>query len=302
MADYLVEPRFRTSGSLVGTGGSSTVTVEVDPRSDRKIAIKRIYSNYFHESNFIREVELLVKLNHPCVLRIVGYSFPSESTCAEIHTEYAENGSLASVLKRATRNPKPSFWTPTGKAIAICGIVLGMRDIHSRGLIHRDLKPGNIFISADGHSLIGDFGTSRFEFDDATLTSDTGTPHYAAPELFQETTPYTTKVDVFSLGSVMYEIILGFPVFPSSLQPFPIMRQVLAGDMPPVPIECGKFMQGLIRRCWAKNPEERPSMHEIFNEFQSNQFEIVPGAMSDTVREYVLGVIAWETSSTLSQA
>jgi serine/threonine protein kinase len=175
-----------------------------------------------------------------------------------------------------------------------------MRYVHSRGLIHRDLKPENILVNGDGQALISDFGTSRFELDDATLTPGTGTTHYAPPELFQEEIPYTTKVDVFSLGSVMYEIILGFPVFPCSMPPLPVMKMVLAGDMPPIPIQCGDFMEGLIRRCWSLKAEDRPSMEDIFDEFQSNEFAIIPGAIPNTVREYCLAVLAWEAGCQLS--
>jgi serine/threonine protein kinase len=175
-----------------------------------------------------------------------------------------------------------------------------MRYIHSRGLIHRDLKPENILVNCDGHALISDFGTSRFELDDATLTPGTGTVHYAPPELFQEEIPYTTKVDVFSLGSVMYEIILGFPVFPYSMSPFPVMRMVLTGEMPPIPIQCGHFMAGLIGRCWSLKAEDRPSMESIFGQFQSTGFTIIPGANPITVREYCLGVLAWEAGCRLS--
>jgi serine/threonine protein kinase len=156
-------------------------------------------------------------------------------------------------------------------------------------------------VNGDGHSLIGDFGTSRFELDDATFTSDAGTAHYAAPELFQDTIPITTQADVFSFGSVLYEIILGYPVFGPSEPPCPIMRSVLAGDMPRVPEECGKFMQNLIPRCWSQKPEDRPSMGDIFNEFQTNGFEIIPGVIPNNVREYVFGVIAWETSCDLQR-
>jgi hypothetical protein len=213
MWNDLVEPCFPESEVLVASGGSSTVTLSIDPISGRKTAIKRIYSKNFEKSQFIREVELLVGLNHPCVLRIVGYSLPTDSPYAEIHTDYAENGSLTCVLERARFGSGPHFLNPTGKVIIICGIVLGMRYVHSRGLIHRDLKPGDIFVNGDRPTLISDFGTSRFELDDATLMPDTGTIQYAPPELFQDRIPYTTKVDVFSLGSVIYEIILGFPVF-----------------------------------------------------------------------------------------
>jgi hypothetical protein len=98
----------------------------------------------------------------------------------------------------------------------------------------------------------------------------------------------------------MYEIILGFPVFPCSMPPFPVMKKVLAGDMPPIPSPCGDFMAGLIRRCWSRKAEDRPSMESIFGEFQSNEFAIIPGAIPGTVREYCLGVLGWETGCRLS--
>jgi serine/threonine protein kinase len=175
---------------------------------------------------------------------------------------------------------------------------MGMRALHSKGFMHRDLKPSNILINNQGHALIGDFGTSRRESDDHTLTLEAGTVHYAAPEMFREE-PYTNKVDVFSFGSILYEIIVGSPVFARDEPPFPVMRQLLAGDMPRVPDLCGEFMQGLINRCWSQNPECRPSFDEILEEFRVRSFAIFPDANGNTLREYVCGVLAWEVGQPL---
>jgi serine/threonine protein kinase len=71
---------------------------------------------------------------------------------AEIWTEYAGNRSLATVLARTLNGDPPSFWTPTGKAIIICGIALGMKCVHGRGFIHGDLKPGNILMNGSRRS------------------------------------------------------------------------------------------------------------------------------------------------------
>jgi serine/threonine protein kinase len=96
------------------------------------------------------------------------------------------------------------------------------------------------------------------------MTGDTGTVHYAAPEMFREGV-YTSKIDVFSFGLICYEILVGSGVFPESMAIFPIMRQLMKGDMPPIPERCGKFMQRLISRCWSLDPESRPSFAEILN-------------------------------------
>jgi serine/threonine protein kinase len=84
--------------------------------------------------------------------------------------------------------------------------------MHSHRFIHQDLKPSNILLNADGQTLIADFGTSRCKANDHTPTHDTGTPHYAAPELFEDDAR-TKKVDVFSFGLICYEILVGRAVF-----------------------------------------------------------------------------------------
>jgi mitogen-activated protein kinase kinase kinase 7 len=166
--------------------------------------------------------------------------------------------------------------------------------------MHRDLKPSNILINELGHPLISDFGTSRYEWDDATMTGDTGTVNYAAPEMFREGV-YTSKIDVFSFGLICYEILVGSAVFPESMAVFPILRQVMKGDMPPIPGRCGKFMQSLISRCWSLDPKSRPSFADILVELQLNHFDNFPGADPRLVREYITGILAWEAGYSLSR-
>jgi serine/threonine protein kinase len=112
----------------------------------------------FQESDFLREVEALVKLSHPCVLRVIGWLAPSQSSEAEIQTEIAQDGSLHRVLLNAGHGAVFPFWTQTRKAIIICGIAHVMWFVHSRNHIHCDLKPATILLNARGESLIIDFG------------------------------------------------------------------------------------------------------------------------------------------------
>jgi serine/threonine protein kinase len=131
--------------------------------NSRKYAVKLILVALLDRVQFFREIAFLAELNHPRILRILGWSFPSESTDAEIRTEYADNGSLRSVFKRVQRESKFDFWNGTGKEIIICGLVLAMKFVHSYEIVPRDLKPSNILISDHGQA---DFGTSRYEWDD----------------------------------------------------------------------------------------------------------------------------------------
>jgi serine/threonine protein kinase len=166
--------------------------------------------------------------------------------------------------------------------------------------MHRDLKPSNILINDLGQTLIGDFGSSRYEWDDATFTGEAGTPNYSAPEQFRDE-PYTNKIDVFAFGLILYEIYAGSAVFPVGMQPFPIIRQVLSGAMPSIPAQFGTFMQKLIARCWSMDPQSRPSFADIATELQSNDFDNFPGADPKAIREYVTGILAWEVGYSLSK-
>jgi hypothetical protein len=286
----------KVDGQMIGTGGASKVTVQRDPTTGKRVAVKHIW---FPTASFMMEVESLAKLNHPCILRIVGWRHPdSLGNAAQIHTEYAPNGSLARLL---TDSPSPlSISNATRTAIIICGIVLGMRYIHLSGLIHRDLKPANILLNEKHHPLIGDFGSSLFQADDVTPTFDSGTIRYAAPEQYGEDAP-TPKSDVFSFGLVLYELLVGSPVFSPSERSFSVIRRLRKGELPVVPGDCGFFMQELIARCWAHDPDVRPSFHQILWEICCVNFAILPNAAPNEIQDFCDAIVDWERKAGIPQ-
>jgi serine/threonine protein kinase len=294
MSDYMVHPIGSSEGREIGRGGSSQVKLVRDSDTGKLRAVKCFSGLNLDKGAFIQEVESLAQLNHPCVLRIVHWALPKAPRCAEIHTEYAERGSLEAVLQERRANPANAFMTWTRLGIAICDIVLGMRFVHAQQIIHRDLKPSNIFIRGDGRALIGDFGSSRFNNDDGTVTANSGTVHYAAPELFEPNAKLTPKVDVWGFGLILYEIVSGRVVFPLSLSPFDVIRKIRSRYRPNIPIERGEYMKGLIARCWSHDPSSRPSFDEILGEFQTRQFNILNEADSDALRDAVNEVLGWE--------
>jgi serine/threonine protein kinase len=291
-------------GPIIGTGEASKVTLESHVGGVGEFAVKHVYAHRLRKTEFFREIETQIKLNHPCILRILGFVIVKTFRGAEIHTEFAENGSLESVLKDVAEGKFQSFWNPTGIGIIICGIVLGMRFVHSSGFIHRALDPSNILINGDGKPLISDFETSLPQEFEGMWTPEPGSIHYTAPEHYRDEIECTNKVDVFSFGLILYEILVGSAVFPASMNasptgPLPVMRLLLKGEMPTIPDTCGSFMKNMISRCWSMNPANRPSFDDILNEFQAQNFQIIPDADPDALRTFVWGVIAWEGRASL---
>jgi hypothetical protein len=297
MWKYLSARIGRVHGRTLSSRGSSEVRLLQDRSTGRQIVAKFVSGVKFDAVSFTREVENLTALNHPCVLRIISWALPEGNQCGEIHTEYAERGSLEDVLTTNRKNPDKTFWTATRIGIVICDIVVGMRFVHWKGIVHRDLKPSNVFIGSTGRAVIGDFGSSRCEKDDATQTGPWGTVHYAAPELFDEKAELTGKADVWSFGLILYEICTDSPAFPTALSPFDVIRQLRGQCRPKIPIECGDYMISLICRCWSDDPPDRPSFADILKEFQVRQFAILPGADGDAIRPVVDDVLDWEVSA-----
>jgi serine/threonine protein kinase len=257
------------------------------------VAVKRYNPFTYQQEYFLREVEILVRLNHPCVSRILGWSLPDHSTMAEIQFEHARGGSLLQALKGRENGIFREFWNPTGKAKITLGIVLGMRYIHSQAVMHRALAPRNIWLDEHGCPLIANFEQSRI-VEPSTMTTNNANVCYAAPEIFDDNY-YTIAIDVFSFGSVLLEILTEQPAFSVMMSPLPILKRVCTGQMPPVPGSCGQFCQRLIQECWNREPEKRPTFAQIYERIEREGFDFVPGADPIAVGNYGHAVTRWET-------
>jgi serine/threonine protein kinase len=286
----LVIDRDRFVLRLLGLGAVSSVFLSDSSDGTGRFALKRFSHGSLHQAEFEREIGALSKLRHRCVVRILGYQMLSGDKPAEIHLEYAEGGSLAHVLKQVESKSLPSFWNPTGISIIVCGIVLGMQHVHSRNFIHQDLKPSNILLTGEGHSLIADFGTAREITSEGVESDDMGTIHYSAPEIL-DSVPITQKADVFSFGSILYEILVGSPVFPPHFTPRDVFAAFLDRFVPSIPSKVLPSIQNLILKCWAFDPTSRPSFSDILDTFESISFEIIAGTDTETVRQYVHDIL-----------
>jgi serine/threonine protein kinase len=202
---------------------------------------------------------------------------------------YIGPDSLESVLQSPESHPWLSF---TSKTMIIVGIVIGMHFIHRGEIIHRDLKPANILLDPISHCpKIADFGLSRGENVNITMSHDVGTPLYRAPEIIIGTR-YTNKVDIFSFGVLLFEIVTGRqPLQDCGGNEFQLSMKVTAGAREKIPDTVERFTAGLISRCWDGDPGQRPTFREIFSELQANRFKLFSAVDSQAVEQFLQSLL-----------
>ncbi|XP_042272542.1 serine/threonine-protein kinase TNNI3K isoform X2 [Thunnus maccoyii] len=273
---------------------------------NKVVAIKRYRaSTYCSKSDvdmFCREVSILCRLNHPCIIQFVGACLDDPSQFA-IVTQYVSGGSLFSLLheqkSRAVRlrsHYPPGKWPLTNppspplpgssliqmkcsancvprlidlqsKLIIAIDVAKGMEYLHNltQPIIHRDLNSHNILLYEDGHAVVADFGESRFlqSVEEDNMTKQPGNLRWMAPEVFTQCTRYSVKADMFSYALCLWELLTGEIPF-AHLKP-----AAAAADMayhhirPPVGYSIPKPISALLMRGWNACPEDRPEFSEV---------------------------------------
>jgi serine/threonine protein kinase len=245
-------------GARIGSGAFGEVVRAVYQGTD--VAVKRMNTGASGAlGDFVREVQLLTRLRHPHVVLFMGAAVSAHELC--IVMEFASNGSLWAVLH--------------GRNKAVCDArrrlqwaaetAKGMAYLHSRSppIVHRDLKSGNLLVDEDWHIKVSDFGLAKTKsLDGAGARSQVGTYAWMAPEVLQQR-PYDERADVYSYSIVLWEMLCKVEPF-KGLHPMQVMWAVDKGERPPLPPlpDCPPDYVALIRSCWAREPEERPSFKE----------------------------------------
>jgi NIMA (never in mitosis gene a)-related kinase len=168
--------------------------------------------------------------------------------------EFATGGDLMKMvnqhLKSKTRISESDIWK------ALSDITHGLKSLHYKKILHRDLKAANIFISKDGTYKLGDLNVSKVLKKGLAYTQ-TGTPYYASPEVWQDQ-PYDMKSDIWSLGCVIYEMAALEPPFKASdLQS--LFKKVKAGVFKPIPSFYSSDLSQMVNSMLKLRPKERPS-------------------------------------------
>ncbi|KAF7084009.1 hypothetical protein CFC21_087715 [Triticum aestivum] len=228
------------------------------------------------EQQFVQEVMMLSTLRHPNIVRFIGACRKSIVWC--IITEYAKGGSVRQFLAKRQNKSVP-LRLAVKQAL---DVARGMAYVHALGFIHRDLKSDNLLIAADRSIKIADFGVARIEVKTEGMTPETGTYRWMAPgwsfcvcrEMIQHR-PYDHKVDVYSFGIVLWELITGMLPFTNMTAVQAAFAVVNKGARPAIPHDCLPSLTHIMTRCWDANPEVRPPFTEIVCMLENAEMEVV---------------------------
>jgi eukaryotic-like serine/threonine-protein kinase len=243
--------------SELGVGGMGVVYKAWDPIIQREVAIKAVKKSQFadHElldllNRFRQEARVVGKLVHPRIIQI--YDYIEDEQGAYLVMELATGQTLADVLtQKEPLNLKQIEWV-------LLQVLDGLDYAHTHGVIHRDMKPGNVFLCLGGRIKIGDFGIARIE--NSMITNDgevLGTPYYMAPEQFSDH-KLDGRCDLFAVGVFLYEWLTGVRPFTGSVMV--VMQQVIHHH-PAKPSQINPLLSPeidqLLAKALAKDPDQR---------------------------------------------
>ena len=241
----------------------------VDPLIDRTVAVKTIRFDMYTQpeqrveaqKRFLREAKSAGNITHPNIVTI--YDMGEDNGTFYIAMEYVDGQSLESMLAQKKR------WTTEETIRLVVEIADGLDSTHKKGIIHRDIKPGNILVDKEGQPHIVDFGIARVPTSNLTQTSAVmGTPYYMAPEQVAAR-KIDHRVDIFALGAIFYEMLtlekpfsgenLTTVIYKIMNEPPHPLREFQA-DVPP-------GLEPIVQKVLAKDPDARyQSCRDLIND------------------------------------
>lgn len=283
--NLLVDPKLLFIGSKIGEGAHGKV---YEGRyNDQIVAIKVLHRGSTAEERaalegrFAREVNMMSRVKHENLVKFIG-------ACKEplmvIVTELLPGMSLRKYLFSI----RPNVLDLRVALSFALDIARALDCLHANGIIHRDLKPDNLLLTANQKSVkLADFGLAREETVTEMMTAETGTYRWMAPELYSTVTlrqgekkHYNNKVDVYSFGIVLWELL-------TNRMPFEGMSNLQAAyaaafkqERPIVPEDISPELAFVIQSCWVEDPNMRPSFSQIIRMLNAFLFSLSPPSPS----------------------
>ena len=248
---------------LLGQGGMATIYRGHDNQLDRDVAVKLLRPEYGRDpefgSRFRQEAQNAASLNHPNIVSV--YDYGQDAAGPFIVMELVEGEDLASIIRRSGALP------PRQAARISADAARALEAAHERGIVHRDVKPGNIMIGRDGRVKVADFGIARAIAEaQMTLPGTTlGSVHYFSPEQARGEQA-TAASDIFALGIVLFEVLTGHRPWEGDTAASVAMAR-LSGPSPTRPrsaLGISPELAAITRKAMAREPEDRWQTAEAF--------------------------------------
>ena len=285
-------------GGVLGRGGMAEVHRGRDLRLGREVAVKVLRQDLARDPSFQvrfrREAQAAASLNHPAIVAVYDTGEDRGATGATpyIVMEYVEGDTLRDVLRR--EGP-----LPPERAMALAADICGALDFsHRNGIVHRDVKPGNVMITPQGTVKVMDFGIARAVSDSAaTMTSTAaviGTAQYLSPEQARGE-GVDARSDVYSMGCMLYELVTGAPPFTGD-SPVSVAYQHVREDPklpssinPGIPAE----LDAILLKAMSKNPANRyqsaaDMRNDLLRALAGQRVEATP-VMGDAEKTAIIG-------------
>lgn len=258
-AGFVVGGRYELV-SVIGSGGMGTVWRARDRLLDRPVAAKVITTGWnrsasqrtFRERS-LREAQATARINHPNVVRV--YDYVEDDDRLWIVMELLDARSLDTILE------EDGPLSPQAAAAFAVQIVRALRVVHAHGVVHRDVKPGNVLIEADGHAVLTDFGIASLEGTGGLTNTGAivGSPEFMAPERIESEHPGPAS-DLWSLGVTLCAAVTGASPFRRAT-PVATMHAIVIAE-PEVPYEIGPLAP-LVHALFRRDPALRPDTTEV---------------------------------------
>lgn len=258
ISDVMIDFAFVEIGPVIGNGASADVFLGT--YQSKEVAIKVSAPPEITEevlNSFHGEAYITSSLDHPNIVKFYGICVKPPEIGMVI--EYCSHGHLKGSLKRDRH-----VWTADKRLMAALQAARAVEYLHSRNIIHRDIKADNFFVDSDWNVKLGDFGESVFKqnYEPGRRMTVLGTVAFMAPELVEGKPVYTEAIDIYALAMAMWEIWTGLDPF-GSTDTFSIYSKVMSGERPPIPVNAPAAFNSVMVLAWDQDPGKRPSASEV---------------------------------------
>ena len=225
--------KYKISGKIA-QGGMGVVYKAVHPSLKRDVVIKKMTmrTNSMAKERFKKEAQILLDMQSPYIVHLFDYF--TEGPYRYMVEEFVDGLALDKLIKKQT------VIEPTVALVILLDSCYALKFAHSKGIVHRDIKPGNILISRRAEVKLADFGIASDENEDSDKTQTgvtLGTPAYMPPEQFENSSAVDNRADIYALGVMLYEMVTGTKPYPSEFTQENIARIKRGKYIPPRKID-----------------------------------------------------------------